>query len=45
MKALPVVFDSAAGKHHTFLTALKNVADEHCWREICMVPIGTPPII
>jgi hypothetical protein len=44
-KALPVVFDGAAGKHHAFLTALKNVPDERSWREICMVPIGTPPII
>ncbi len=44
-KALPVVFDGAAGKHHSFLTALKNVADERSWREICMIPIGTPPIV
>jgi hypothetical protein len=27
-KALLVVFDAAAGKHHSFLTALKNAADE-----------------
>jgi hypothetical protein len=44
-KALPVVFDGAAGKHHVFLTALKNVADERSWREICMIPVGAPPII
>ncbi len=33
------------GKHHAFLTALKNVADERSWTEICMIPVGTPPII
>jgi hypothetical protein len=43
MKALPVIFDAVAGKHHVFLTALKNAADKHCWREICNVPIGTLP--
>ena len=47
-KALPVVFDSVTGKHHSFLTALKNAADERCWREICLVPVsvgnGNPPI-
>ena len=42
-KALPVIFDAVAGKHHVFLTALKNAADERCWREICHVPIGNPP--
>jgi hypothetical protein len=42
-KALSVTFDAVAGKHHVFLTALKNAADERCWREICHVPIGTPP--
>jgi hypothetical protein len=42
-KALPVIFDAVAGKHHVFLTALKNAADERCWREVCHVPIGTPP--
>jgi hypothetical protein len=44
MKALPVVFDGAAEKHHAFLTALKNIADECSWREICMIPIRTPSI-
>ncbi len=44
-KALPVVFDVAAGKHHSFLTALKNAADERCWHEICLVPVGTPPVV
>lgn len=44
-KALPVVFDAAAGKHHSFLTALKNAADERCWRDVCLIPIGTPPIV
>jgi len=43
-KALPVVFNSAAGKHHFFLTALKNVADACSWREIFMIPIGAPPV-
>jgi hypothetical protein len=27
-KSLPVVFDAAAGKHHSFLMVLKNAADE-----------------
>jgi hypothetical protein len=36
-----VIFDAVAGKHHVFLTALKNAADERCWREICHVLIGT----
>lgn len=44
-KALPVVFDAAAGKHHSFLTALKNAADEHCWREICKIPVGNPAVL
>jgi len=47
-KALPVVFDTVTGKHHSFLTALKNAADERCWREICLAPVsvgnGNPPI-
>jgi len=30
MKALPVVFHAVAGKHHSFLTALKNAADGRC---------------
>jgi hypothetical protein len=34
-----------AGKHHAFLTvALKNIADEQSWREICVIPAGTPSI-
>ncbi len=41
-KALPVVFDGAAGKHHMFVTALKNIANERSWREICMIPVGNP---
>jgi hypothetical protein len=43
-KALPVVFDGAAGKHHMFVTALKNIADERSWREICMIPVGNPSV-
>jgi hypothetical protein len=43
-KAIPVVFDAVAGKHHSFVTVLRNTADERCWREICLVPIGTPPV-
>jgi hypothetical protein len=43
-KALPVVFDGTAGKHHEFLTALKNTANERSWREICMIPVGIPSI-
>ena len=35
-KALSVTFDAVAGKHHVFLTALKNAADERCWREFAM---------
>jgi hypothetical protein len=42
-KALSVIFDAVAGKHHVFLTALKNAADERCWREIRHVPVGTLP--
>jgi hypothetical protein len=41
-KALPVIFDAVTGKHHVFFTALKDAADERCWREICHIPIGTP---
>jgi hypothetical protein len=32
-KALPVIYDAVAGKHHVFLTTLKNAADERCWRD------------
>jgi hypothetical protein len=39
-KAVPVVFDAVAGKHHSFVTVLKNIADERCWRDICIVPTG-----
>jgi hypothetical protein len=39
-KAIPVVFDAMAGKHHSFVTVLKNIADERCWRSICIVPVG-----
>jgi len=39
-KAIPVVFDAVAGKHHSFVTVLKNIADERCWRDICIVPTG-----
>jgi hypothetical protein len=39
-KAVPVVFDDIAGKHHSFVTVLRNIADERCWRDICIVPTG-----
>jgi hypothetical protein len=42
-KVVPVVFDTVAGKHHAFITALRNIADEHCWREICLIPVGNQP--
>jgi hypothetical protein len=42
--AIPIVFDAVAGKHHSFITVLRNTADERCWREICLVPVGTPSI-
>jgi hypothetical protein len=35
-KVLSVTFDAVAGKHHVFLTALKNAADERCWQEFAM---------
>jgi hypothetical protein len=42
-KAIPIVFDAVTGKHHAFVMALRNTADERCWREICLVPVGTHP--
>jgi len=42
-KPIPVIFDAVAGKHHSFATALRNTADERCWREICFVLVGSPP--
>jgi hypothetical protein len=44
-KPVSVKFDAVAGKHHSFVTVLRNVADERCWREICLVPIGTRPVM
>ncbi len=44
-KAVPVVFDAVAGKHHAFITALRNIAGERCWREICLIPVGNQPNI
>jgi hypothetical protein len=43
-KSLSVTFDGTGGKHHSFLTSLKNVSDERSWREIYMIPVGNPPI-
>jgi hypothetical protein len=43
-KALPVIFDAVAGKHHVFLTSLNNAVDGCCRREICHIAIGNPPI-